>query len=493
MHLSDLIQPIKAMRRRYLPLLAIYFAYGCSSFSGIGESFFVKEHLNLSAASLLMIGVWLSLPWNIKMVLGQLVDSLPLFRSRRKSYIFVAAGLMVIGSLMMAGLAGQWTWLMALASKNTIFVMASLLTVLGVVLQDVVADAMSVEVVERDNRAEEHINHDLAMVQLLGRLALSFGGFLVAGLGGWLAHVVSYQTLFLLTLIIPLISITGVLTARISLPTRQPISKKILIGGLFYAIFAVGIGLSDVPYGPDLVFIASLIIVIYLIRSVIGKADKSLVASIVVAAIIIFIFRAVPGAGPGAQWFMIDVLGFDKAFFGTLSQIGAGLSIIGMWLFAKWITQKPIRTILTWLTIVSFILGIPIIAMFYGLHEWTMQHFGFGARTIALVDTALASPFAQLSMIPMLALIARNAPAGNAATWFALMASLMNLALTAGTLFSRYLNQIFVVTREIRDHTGKILVHANYDQLGILLIVVSLIGLVVPLLVIWCLTYKKPI
>ncbi len=493
MRFTDFIQPIKAMRRRYLPLLAIYFAYGCSSFSGIGESFFVKEHLNLGAAALLMVGVWLSLPWNIKMVFGQLVDSMPLFRSRRRSYIFIAAGLMVIGSLLMAGLAGQWSWLTPLASKNVIFITASLMTVLGTVLQDVVADAMSVEVIERDNRTEQQINHDLAMVQLLGRLALSLGGFLVAGLGGWLAQVVSYQTLFLLTLIIPLISITGVLTVRIHLPIRQPINKTILIGGFFYAILAIGIGLSPIPYGQDLIFIFSLIIVIYLIQSVIGKADKQLVASVMVAAVIIFIFRAVPSAGPGAQWFMIDVLGFDKAFFGTLSQISAGLSIIGMWLFAKWMTQKPIRTILTWLTIASFILGIPIIAMFYGLHEWTMQHFGFGARTIALVDTAIASPFAQLSMIPMLALIARNAPAGNAATWFALMASLMNLALTAGTLFSRYLNQFFVVTREVRDHTGKILTHANYDQLGILLIVVSMIGLVVPLLVIWGLTYKKPI
>ena len=58
--------------------------------------------------------------------------------------------------------------------------------------------------------------------------------------------------------------------------------------------------------------------------------------------------------------------------------------------------------------------------------------FGFGARTIAIIDTATTSPFAQLSMIPLLTLIAIYAPAGHRATWFALMASLMNLALVAG-------------------------------------------------------------
>ena len=60
----------------------------------------------------------------------------------------------------------------------------------------------------------------------------------------------------------------------------------------------------------------------------------------------------------------------------------------------------------------------------YGLHEWTEANFGFGARTIAIVDAATASPFAQLSMIPLLTLIAYYAPAGRRATWFALMASL---------------------------------------------------------------------
>ena len=65
--------------------------------------------------------------------------------------------------------------------------------------------------------------------------------------------------------------------------------------------------------------------------------------------------------------------------------------------------------------------------------------FGFGARTIAIIDTATTSPFAQLSMIPLLTLIAIYAPAGHRATWFALMASLMNLALVAG----RAADQIF--------------------------------------------------
>ena len=96
------------------------------------------------------------------------------------------------------------------------------------------------------------------------------------------------------------------------------------------------------------------------------------------------------------------------------------------------------------------------------------QMFGFGARVIAFVDTAATSPFAQLSMIPLLTLTAYYAPAGHRATWFALMASLMNLALVAGQLQTKYLNQMYAVGR------------GEYGELGVLLITVTVIGLVVP-------------
>ena len=86
--------PLKAFRLRYLPLLMIYFAYGASSFSSIGESFFIKERLHFSAEALMMISAWLTFPWTIKIIFGQCVDSIPFLRSTRRSYIFLAALLM---------------------------------------------------------------------------------------------------------------------------------------------------------------------------------------------------------------------------------------------------------------------------------------------------------------------------------------------------------------------------------------------------------------
>jgi hypothetical protein len=72
-------------------------------------------------------------------------------------------------------------------------------------------------------------------------------------------------------------------------------------------------------------------------------------------------------------------------------------------------------------------------------------------------------------MIPLLTLIAVNAPPGHRATWFALMASLMNLALVAGSLQTKYLNMLFPVDR------------GQYDELTMLVVVAFGIALVVPL------------
>jgi hypothetical protein len=71
-------------------------------------------------------------------------------------------------------------------------------------------------------------------------------------------------------------------------------------------------------------------------------------------------------------------------------------------------------------------------------------------------------------MVPLLTLIAYYAPAGHRATWFALMASLMNLALVAGQLQTKYLNDIFVVGR------------GEYAELGPLMIWAVAIGFILP-------------
>jgi hypothetical protein len=468
---TALLAPIRALKPNYLPLLMVYFAYGALGLVAVADSFWVKKELTLSPAALAQLGVWLTLPWAMKMVFGELVDTVPIRGSQRRIYVFIGASLIALGLLLLAGAAGKW---ITFAPPEHLYIAAQLLTVIGVVLQDVVADAMSTEVVPRIHddgtpRDKADIDHDLGMVQILGRLALSIGAFIVAGLGGWLAKIFAYETVFLIGLVIPLISASGAVLVKLETSERRPTDWRILGGGLLFGGVVTTLALADLPFNQELVFLISMAVVIAMLKRVTAEIDSATRRRIVYAALIIFAFRATPSVGEGFRWFTIDVLGFDEAFYGTLAQIGAGIALVATWLLSDVITRKPVATVLLWLTILGFLLSLPSLMLVWRLDQWTEATFGFGARTIAIIDTAAASPLAQLSMVPLLTLIAIYAPANHRATWFALMASFLNLALVAGQLATKYLNWLFVVQR------------GSYGQLPSLTVTVLLIALVVPL------------
>jgi hypothetical protein len=265
------------------------------------------------------------------------------------------------------------------------------------------------------------------------------------------------------------ISVTGALLVRLETNETRDIDWRILGGGLAFGVTVTGIAFLGLPAAQEIVFVVSIAIIVAMLSRVITHVPLDARRHIVIAAIIIFVFRATPSIGQGYTWFTIDVLGFDQAFFGVLQQIGAAIGLAAAWLLADAVTRQPVTRVLLWLTLIGGLLAIPNLILVTGAYEWTDRVLGMGARSIALIDAAAQSPLAQVSMIPLLTLVAVNAPPGHRATWFALMASLMNLALVAGSLQTKYLNLLFTVDR------------GQYSELTMLVIVVFGIGLIVPL------------
>lgn len=468
---SAFLAPVQAFRLAYLPLLMVYFAYGALGLIAVGESFWVKKALSLTPAALAQLGVWLTLPWAIKMVFGELVDTVAILGSRRRIYVFIGAAMIAGALVMLAGAAGGW---ITFATADRIYIFASLVMVTGTVLQDVVADAMSTEVVRRTNedgtaRAQTEIDHDLGMVQVLGRLSLSLGIFLTAGLAGWLAQATSYENVFLLGLVVPALSASGAALVRLETSESRPIDWRILSAGLAFGAIVTALLAADVAFAQEIVFIISMIVISAMLFHVTRDIANETRMRIFYAAIIIFAFRAVPGVGEGYRWFLIDVLGFDEAFFGVLGQTGAAIGLAATWLLSDQITRRPIASVLLILTLLGGLMSLPDLVLVFGGYQWTEAHLGFGARTIALVDTAAQSPLGQLSMIPLLTLIAIYAPPAKRALWFALMASFMNLALVAGQLQTKYLNELYVIDR------------GSYDWLPSLVVTVVTLGVAMPL------------
>ncbi|SIQ94791.1 BT1 family protein [Aromatoleum tolulyticum] len=513
----------REMRLSYLPPLMVYVAAGVSGLTGIVGTFFVKDYLGLSASFLAALGFWAGIPWALKMPIGHLVD---LLWRHKAGLVYLGASLIAASLLVMIGLIGNPAAMREVMSAEAWFVLSTLLAPIGYVMQDAVADAMTVEAVPRigeDGRPfpDETVRLMHTTMQMLGRVAIIGGTVIVA-----LANVVMFQgsetlpeaekvaiyvRIYELALVIPLMSISGVLLAGIlkrrearrlarlghgaaeidrlvHAPEQTTAPNWWILGGsAAFVALTLAVGLSGLGYGQELIFGASFAIIgvmIYrLVRELSDDARRTLLGTVIV----IFVFRAMPGPGAGAGWWMIDELGFDQSFLSRLDLITSTLTLAGLFLFRRFMAEKSIAHIVIFLTLASTLLSLPIIGMFHGLHEWTAAATGglVDARFIAIANTALESPLGQVSMVPMLAWIANSAPSHLKATFFAVMASFTNLALSASQLGTKYLNGIYTVTREVRDAaSAAVTVPADYSELGQLLVTVLVLGLVLPLLAI---------
>ena len=268
----------------------------------------------------------------------------------------------------------------------------------------------------------------------------------------------------------------------------------ILGGSLVFVILTLGVGILKVPFAQEIVFIGSMLIILFLMKKLIIELPESSRFIVVGTAIIIFVFRAMPGPGPGLGWFEIDVLDFDQQFFSLLSLIASALTLVGIVIFRPFMAKNSIAKIIVILSIVGSILFLPSVGMYYGFHNWTssLTNGVVDARFIAIVNTALESPLGQVSMIPLLAWIAKNAPAHLKATFFAIFASFTNLALSANALGTKYLNEIFIITRAVKDKVSDaILSTADYSELGLLLIIVTVMTLCIPIVTVWVIQQSK--
>ncbi|MDH3670401.1 MAG: hypothetical protein OES46_04480 [Gammaproteobacteria bacterium] len=509
----------RELRLSYLPPLMVYMAAGIQGLTVIVGTFFVKDYLNLSAASLAALLFWAGIPWALKMPLGHLVDLV----WRWKSWlVYLGAGVITTSLLIMVALISDREAMTAMMPAETWYIVSFLLAPIGYVIQDAVADAMTVEAVPRvdaNGRPFDAATRKLmhTTMQTLGRVAIISGGVFVAIINIYVFSDVQglppdeiariYHNVYLAGLAIPAISVCGVVfagamkardkrrllqqgftrkevRAMVAEPADRPAPNWWILGGsLLFVIFTLAVGLNRLPYNEEIVFAGSMAIVVFLIVRLTRELEPDARATLVGTAIVIFVFRAIPTPGPGATWWMIDELRFDQQFLSVLSLVGSALTLAGMFIFRRFMAERSIAYVIGALTIAAFVLALPIVGMYYGLHEWTAARTGgvVNARFIALIDTALESPLGQIAMIPMLAWIANSAPANLKATYFAVMASFTNLALSLSQLGTKYLNQIFVVTREVRDRvTDAVQVPADYSELGNLLIVQVLIGLALP-------------
>ncbi|MDD5320843.1 MAG: hypothetical protein PHD43_09580, partial [Methylococcales bacterium] len=401
----------RQMRLSYVPPLMVYLAAGVSGLTGIVGTFFVKEYLGLSAEFLAALSFWVMLPWALKMPLGHLVDLLWRYKA---GLVYLGAALIAASLLIMANLLADLDYMTHLLPAENWYILASLLAPIGYVMQDIVADAMTVEAVARFDEQGKPIPQEQILLahttmQTLGRVAIIGGTLIVAAANVYLFSGVEmmnaaektavYLTVYHWALLIPVISVFGVLLSswlrsqeewrlaalgyefadieRLlgrSVTELPEINWWLLGGGLGFTLFAAIMGLADVRSNEEIVFAGSLAIVLFLMWHLTQELSGSKRNQLFGTAFVIFAFRAVPTTGAGETWWMIDVLDFDQQFLSQLSLITSALTLLGMFLFRRFMAERPITYIIAVLTVALTLLYLPNIALFYGVHEWTQAH-----------------------------------------------------------------------------------------------------------------------
>jgi len=321
----------REMRLSYLPPLMVYMAAGISGLTGIVGTFFVKDYLSLSAEFLAALGFWAGVPWALKMPLGHLVDLIWRWKSL---LVFLGAAMIASSLLIMLGLLTDRDAMSAILPPGAWYVASVLLGAVGFVVQDVVADAMTVEAVphiDADGQQIDAAQRKLmnTTMQTLGRVAIIGGSVLVALINLHVfsgAHALSedqkveiYRRIYVMALCIPAISVAGVLIAMLlrgrdaqrlraqgrsateitnlldSHQQKTPPNWWILGGSAAFVAFTLGMGFSDIPFNQEIIFTGSFGIIAFLLLRLTRELEPDARNTLLGTVIVIFVFRAIPG------------------------------------------------------------------------------------------------------------------------------------------------------------------------------------------------------
>ncbi|BAZ83413.1 folate/biopterin family MFS transporter [Sphaerospermopsis kisseleviana CS-549] len=401
-----------------IAILAVYFVQGILGLSRLAVSFFLKDELQLSPVEVSALLGIVALPWMIKPLFGFISDGLPIFGYRRRPYLVLSG---ILG-------AGAWVSLGTIVNSSWAATIAIALSSLSVAFSDVIVDSLVVE------RARVETQAKAGSLQSLCWGATAMGGLMTAYFSGLLLEYFSTRTVFLVTAFFPLIiSVVAWLIAE------TPINKD-----------------TTQPQVNNLLSTSNQI-------KQLGKAITQKVIWIPTA--FIFLWQSTPSGEAAFFYFFTNELHFQPEFLGRVHLVTSLASLIGIWIFQRFLKSVPFRVICGWSIIISAALRMTMLI----LVTHTNRALGIDDQWFSLGDSLILAVMGQIAFMPVMVLAARICPLGIEATLFALLMSIFNL----GGAISREFGALIMHWLGITEN--------NFDTLWLLVIITNVIALV-PLL-----------
>ena len=393
-----------------LAILTVYFVQGILGLARLAVSFFLKDDLGLSPAEVAALTGISSLPWIIKPLFGFISDGLPLFGYRRRPYLILSGFLGTI----------SWLTLATLVSNAWQATAVILLTSLSVAVSDVIVDSLIVERARKESIAKSGSLQSLCW----GFSAL--GGLITAYFSGLLLQHFSSNTIFEITAAFPLIvSAVAWLIAEEKIDQNSELESQ----------------------GNSLVKNQ--------IRQLWGAVKQK---SIWLPIAFLFLWQATPTADSAFFFFSTNELGFEPEFLGRVRLVTSLASLVGIFIFQRYLKTIPFRTILCWSTVIAASLGMTTLL----LVTHTNRALGIDDHWFSLGDSLILTVVGQITWMPVLVLSARLCPKGVEATLFALLMSIWNLS----GLLSHELGALLTSWLGVTE--------TNFDKLWLLVIITNL-------------------
>ena len=391
-----------------LAILTVYFVQGILGLARLAVSFFLKDDLGLTPAEVAALTGISALPWIVKPLFGFMSDGLPILGYRRRPY------------LILSGLLGTVSWLALATFVNSAWTatIVILLTSLSVAISDVIVDSLIVERARKESLAQA------GSLQSLSWGCSALGGLLTAYFSGLLLEHLSSNQVFEITATFPLIvSSVAWLIAEEKITPANSEEQSSPVKGQIKQLWGA---IKQKPVWLPIAFL--------------------------------FVWQATPTADSAFFFFTTNELGFEPEFLGRVRLVTSCASLIGIFLFQRYLKTVPFRQILGWSTVIAAALGMTTLL----LVTHANRALGIDDRWFSLGDSLILTVVGQITWMPVLVLSARLCPKGVEATLFALLMSIWNLS----GLLSHELGALLTAWLGVTE--------SNFDKLWLLVIITNL-------------------
>ena len=392
-------------------ILTVYFVQGILGLARLAVSFFLKDDLGLTPAEVAALTGITALPWIIKPVFGFISDGLPIFGYRRRPY------------LILSGFLGCASWLALATLVDDAFTatLVILFTSFSVAISDVIVDSLIVE------RAREESLSQSGSLQSLSWGASALGGLLTAYFSGLLLQHLTSNQVFEITATFPLIvSAVAWLISEDKVDKDNPETAISPVKGQ--------------------------------VKQLWGAVKQK---QVWLPIAFLFTWQATPTADSAFFFFSTNELGFEPEFLGRVRLVTSFASLVGIFLFQRYLKTVPFRTILGWSTVIAAVLGMTTLL----LVTHTNRALGIDDRWFSLGDSLILTVVGQITWMPVLVLSARLCPKGVEATLFALLMSIWNLSGLLSHELGALLTSWLGVTESNFDHLWLLVIITNLSTL----------------------------